>query len=265
MRRALLLGVILALCLPGSAIAWVLAASPAKPAITLTVTPDAPVITPRVSLMAPGRTILFTNTTAQDLLLQTTPHSPAQAHVTVPAGGTARLTLSTQGLYHFYDAATAHVVDFAAQTDVVRPLPGAPDAYVPIEGWVDVASSAPASEFIDVPANNDLMSPRVGVVRVGGSVTIHNHDSDPHNLVTDPADPTGAAFELLGTDGEPAIHGAERRITFSAPGLYHVYCSIHAKQVQTVGGWVVVTPRDKNATGFPEGNPMEAWFLVVQE
>lgn len=267
MRRVLLIGIILMLCMPGGvAIAWVWAAQPAQPAVTLAITPDMPVITPRVSLIQPRQSILFTNTTAQDLQIQTTPHSPAQARITVPAGGSASLSLRVPGLYHFYDAATAHVIDYAAQTDVVHTLPGAPIPNLPDEGWVDVAGpgGVPVDERIDVPANNDLMAPRVGVVRVGGSVIIHNHDSDPHNLVTDPADPTGAAFELLGTDGEPAIHGAERRITFSAPGLYHVYCSIHARQVRTVGGWEVVTPRDKNATGFPEGNPMEAWFLVVQ-
>jgi len=31
----------------------------------------------------------------------------------------------------------------------------------------------------------------------------------------------------------------------------------------TVGGWQMVMPRDKHATGYADGNPMEAWFLVV--
>ncbi len=231
----------------------------------MAVTVADPVISPRVILAQPGQTIVFANSTGQDLLIQTTPHTPLPAHLTVPAGGTARLALTTPGLYHLYDAATAQVIDYAAATDVVQTRPGAPIAMLPDQGWIVVPGprGIPMSQYIDVPAGNDLLAPRVGTVRVGGSIIIHNHDSDPHNLVTDPADPTGAAFELLGTDGELALHGAERRITFSQPGLYHVYCSIHARLMQTVGGWQMVMPRDSHATGYHDGNPMEAWFLVT--
>ena len=102
-----------------------------------------------------------------------------------------------------------------------------------------------------------------GVANVGGTLTIHNHDSDAHNIVSDPADPTGAAFELFGTDDEPTALGAARSITFSAPGLYHLYCSMHTKVAGHAGAWQVVTPSDAQASGYADHNPMDAWVLVV--
>lgn len=232
---------------------------------TVTVSAATPVFTPRVALAQPGQAVVFTNSSDQDLHVRTTPHNPASFQIDVPAGGSARLTLTRPGLYHFYDAATAHVIDYQADNDVVHTLPGAPDAVLPDQGWLFVPGpgGVPADQRIMVPSSHDLMAPRVAVVRVGGSVLFHNHDTDAHNLVTDPADPAGAAFELLGTDGEPALGGAERRITFTVPGLYHVYCSIHARIVGRVGGWQVVVPRDTDATGFADGDPMESWVLVL--
>lgn len=229
------------------------------------VTASVPAFTPRVALATTGQEIDFTNGTGQDLRLTTTPHNPAHFSLVVPAGGNAHLTLTRPGLYHFYDAATARVIDRAAGNDVVRALPGAPNSDLPLQGWIILpgAGGVPLHDYIDVPNGNDLLDPLVAAVRVGGSITIHNHDTDPHNIVTDPADPTGIAFELLGTDGEPAIHGAERRITFTEPGLYHVYCSIHTMIMGRVGQWQVVMPRDSHATGYADHNPMESWFLVT--
>ena len=233
--------------------------------LTVTVSAATPVFTPRVALAQPGQTVVIANSSGQDLQVRTTPHNPASFQIDVPAGGSARLTLTTPGLYHFYDAATAQVIDYQAGNDVVHALPGAPDAALPDQGWLFVpgGGGVPTDQRIMVPSSHDLLAPRVAVVRVGGSVLFHNHDTDAHNLVTDPADPAGAAFELLGTDGEPALGGAERRVTFTAPGLYHVYCSIHARIVGHAGGWQVVVPRDDNATGFADGDPMESWILVL--
>jgi plastocyanin len=255
---ALLVGVLVTASL-------VRAATAPESAVTVDVSAGVAELAPRVILAQPHQPVVFTNETTHDLQLTTTPHHPAAFQLTVPSGGSARLTLTTPGLYHYYDAATAHVIDYAAETDVVHARSGAPHPSLPDDGWIVVPGPGglPYDTFIHVPAANDLMAPHVTAIRVGGSVVIHNHDSDAHNLVTDPADPTGAAFELLGTDGEPALNGAERRITFTKPGLYHVYCSIHARIVGKVGPWQVVTPRDSAATGYPEGNPMEAWILVT--
>lgn len=247
------------------AIWWTRAAATTAPAVAVAVSSDIPVFTPRLVLASAHQTVVFTNGSGQDVQITTTPHNPAQFNLVVPSGGSARLSLTTPGIYHFYDANSAHVIDYAANNDVVRALPGAPNPDLANQGWIIVpgAGGVPLHASINVPNGNDLLSPHVAAVRVGGSITIHNHDTDPHNIVTDPADPTGVAFELLGTDGEPTINGAERRITFTEPGLYHLYCSIHTKVVGQVGRWQVVIPRDGHATGFPDHNPMEAWFLVT--
>lgn len=245
--------------------AWAHAAAAPERAVTVAVSADNPIVGPRVVLAQHGQQIVFTNHASQDLRLVSTPHDPAQFALTVPSNGTARLTLTKPGTYHYYDANTAHVIDYQAAGDVVHTLPSAPNPDLPDQGWIIVPGRAgvPYDVYINVPAAHDLMAPDAIAVRVGGSVTIHNYDSDAHNLVTDPADPTGAAFELLGTDGEPSIHGAERRITFTKAGLYHVYCSIHAKMVGREGKWQVVIPRDNTATGYADMEPMEAWILVT--
>lgn len=233
--------------------------------VSIQVSTTVPAFTPRIALAQPGQPIEFSNSFGQTLQITAAPHDPTQFQLTIPGGSSAGLSLTTPGLYHYFDAATAHVIDYQADNDVVHSLPGAPSQDLPLQGWIYVPGNAgvPYDSAIHVPANHDLMAPRAAVVHVGGSVMLHNGDTDAHNMVTDPNDPTGAAFELLGTDGEPTIGGAERRITFTAPGLYHIYCSIHSKVVGQVGGWNVVVPRDDSATGFLDHDPMEAWILVV--
>jgi len=240
------------------------AAAPTAPP-TLTVTARVPVLTPRVILNAASQPVVIRNDTAHALEIATTPHAPAQYHLRVPPHTSAPLMLTAPGLYHVYDAATASVVAYQGGNDVVRTRRGAPHPDLPDQGWIVAAAGggAPIDAHLAVPAGADLFAPLAVAVQVGGTLTIHNHDRDAHNIVTDPADPSGAAFELFGTDDEPAIHGAERGITFSVPGLYHFYCSMHARVVGQVGGWQVVVPRDTNASGFTRHNPMESWVLVT--
>ncbi len=241
------------------------AATLTQPAVGVTISADVPAFTPRVVLAQVGQIVQFSNTTARDVDLVGTPHNPAPFHLTLPSGGTVSLTLSRPGLYHYYDAAEAHVVDFQAGSDVVRARPDAPDPNLTAQGWIIVPGpgGVPADARIDVPALHDLFDPQATAVRVGGSVVIHNHDTDAHNIVTDPADPAGAAFELLGTDGEPTIGGAERRVTFTRPGLYHFYCSIHTRVAGMSAPMQMVVPRDSNASGYADGEPMETWVLVL--
>ena len=233
--------------------------------ITIQVSAATPAFTPRVALAKPGQSIEFTNAMAQTLQLTAAPHDPAQFSLSVPSGGSASLTLTTPGLYHYFDGSTAHVIDYQADNDVVNSLPNAPSQDLPLQGWIYVPGNAgiPYDSAIHVPALHDLMSPHAAVIHVGGSVLLHNGDSDAHNMVTDPNDPTGAAFEVLGTVGEPGIGGATRQVTFTAPGLYHIYCSIHTRVIGQMGSWNVVVPRDDSASGYPDRDPMEAWILVV--
>lgn len=247
------------------ALAWAKVAPTPAP-IVVSVTSGVPVFTPRVAVAPIGRTVVFHNANGSALRIETAPHAPAAFNLIVPSDGSARLTLTRPGLYHYYDAVTARIVDYQAANDVVNALPGASHPDLPNQGWLIVPGPGGISsdDRINVPSAHDLFTRRAIVTHVGGSIVIHNHDTDAHNIVTDPADPTGAAFELLGTDGEPAIGGAERRITFTKPGLYHIYCSIHSRVVGRVGQWQVVVPRDSNASGYADRDPMDAWILVLQ-
>lgn len=239
-------------------------AAPTTPP-TLTVTATVPVLTPRVILAALRQPVVIRNDTPRALEIATTLHTPATLRLRVPPRGSARLILATPGLYHIYDAASASVVAYQGGDDVVRARRGAAHPDLPDQGWIVAAAGqgAPIDARLVVPAGADLFAPRVVALQVGGTLTIHNHDRDAHNIVTDPADPGGVAFELFGTDDEPALHGAERGITFTEPGLYHLYCSMHTRVVGQVGGWQVVVPRDAQASGFAQHNPMESWVLVT--
>jgi len=232
---------------------------------TLTVTTRVPVLTPRVILAASRQPIVVRNDTPHVLEIATTPHAPADHHLRVPPHASARLMLTTPGLYHIYDAATASVVAYQGGNDVVRARRGAAHPDLPDQGWIVVPAGqgVPIDAHLVVPAGADLLVPEVVALQVGGTLTIHNHDGDAHNIVTDPADPSGVAFELFGTNDEPAIHGAERGLTFSAPGLYHLSGSMHTRVVGQVAGWQVVVPRDATASGFAQHNPMESWVLVT--
>src|SRR6185437_7968286 len=212
--------VILLLVLAGGLGAWRVAAqATAAATIAIAVSTDVPAFTPRLVLAKPGQVISFTNHMNQTVEIESTRHAPQGEHFSVPSGGTVRFSLTVPGLYHFYDAVTARVIAYVGENDVVNALPGAPNANLPTQGWIYVPGpqGVPLHSFIHVPTGNDLLAVPAAAVQVGGSVSFHNQDTDAHNLVTDPADPSGIAFELLGTDGEPSIHGAIRRITFTAP------------------------------------------------
>jgi hypothetical protein len=62
------------------------------------------------------------------------------------------------------------------------------------------------------------------------TIVVANHDTDAHNFVIDPSSPSGGAFIITGTDGEPPS-GWQRSLVVQQPGLYHVYCSLHTDVV----------------------------------
>ena len=77
----------------------------------------------------------------------------------------------------------------------------------------------------------------------------------------DSKSPGGAAFIVDGTDDEPPA-GWQRILTVTKPGLYHVYCTMHTRVVRVMDGWHTVVPR-ASASGYRDGNPMEAWIVVL--
>jgi plastocyanin len=103
--------------------------------------------------------------------------------------------------------------------------------------------------------------PKAMVAVVGSTITVANHDADAHNLVMDPASPSGAAFVINGTNAEPP-HGWQHVLVLRQPGLYHMYCTIHTHVVGTLAGWRMVAPRP-NASGYADHDPMELWVIAL--
>lgn len=175
-------------------------------------------------------------------------------------------TLSTPGLYHLYNKRTAYVNAYQEGEDVVRTRPSAfyANAADAVQAWIVVpgVGGVPIDAHMNVPNGADLFSPPVVAIKVDGSVFMHNYDDAVHNIITDVNTPLGAAFELYGRVQEPATHGAERRLTLTQPGLYHIYCSMHAITMGQAGQWSAVGVRDSYASGYKAHNAMEGWIIV---
>ncbi len=214
---------------------------------------------PRVTVIGTGSEVTFANELVVPLTIRATVSSPTSFTVTVAPHGRATLSLRTIGLYQYYDTRTARPERVAAGSTILR---GMPNGSTPRQGWIAVLGSLPGlHSMLMVPKGQDLFAPKALVTVVGSSIVVANHHEDAHNFVIDPASPAGAAFVVSGTDAEPPS-GWQRTLVVQQPGLYHVYCTMHTKVIVTRGGWHVVAPRPK-ASGYAEGNAMEAWIVVL--
>jgi hypothetical protein len=83
--------------------------------------------------------------------------------------------------------------------------------------------------------------PHVRVVRTGGSVAFPNQDPFSHNVFSN----TSAGGFDLGL----YRRGTTRTATFDQPGVYPIYCNIHARMVS----FVIVTPTPHVARAGPDG------------
>jgi len=220
-----------------------------------------------VILSHPGQQVVLDNETTHALAFATTPHGPATLRVHVGPHARVSFSLPSPGLYHLYDTRTAYVDAYQAGSDVVRSRSN--EAYTsgnaPLQAWIVAPgrTGVPLDARMDVPRGYDLFFPPVVAIEVDGSVMLSNHADDAHNVITDANDPTGAAFELFGTKQDPTGQGEERRLTITQPGLYHIYCSLHAMPMGQAGRWSVVGVRNGDASGYKARNAMEAWILVT--
>ncbi len=226
-----------------------------------------PIVMQPVVLAYHGQQVVLDNQTGRTIVFATTPHAPTRLRLLVAAHTRLRFTFSAPGIYHLYDKRSAYVNAYQAGSDVVRTRPSAKYAASdnPLQAWIVAPgqSGLPLDAHINIPNGSDLFSPPVVAVAVDGTVILHNYDGDAHNIITDVNDPIDAAFELYGTTQEPSTHGAERRLIVTQPGLYHIYCSLHAMVMEHAGKWSVVVPHGSSASGFRAHNAMQAWVLVV--
>jgi len=86
------------------------------------------------------------------------------------------------------------------------------------------ASAQPKPETMDVKVDNFTFGPPELTVMVGTTVTWTNRDDIPHTVVS-----TDKAFKskVLDTDEKYSF-------TFSAPGTFSYFCSIHPKMIGKV-------------------------------
>lgn len=220
---------------------------------------SAATFSPAVAAVAAGSGVRFTNALDSPVEVRTTALSPAQLVVPIGAHAQATVRLDRPGLYQYYDALTARPRRTVVGSTVLAALPG---SGTPRQGWIAVLGSLPSLQGrLTIAAGHDLFRPMVQVALVGSTILVANQDSDAHNLVIDPSSPAGAAFIVSGTDAERPT-GWQRALVVRQAGLYHVYCTLHARVVGVRDGWQVLVPR-VHASGYDDDEPMEAWIIVL--
>jgi plastocyanin len=85
-----------------------------------------------------------------------------------------------------------------------------------------IAADAPA---VEVKIDNFSFGPQTITVAAGTQITWVNHDDIPHTVVSD--DKTTFKSHALDTDDKFTF-------TFSKPGTYNYFCSIHPKMTAKV-------------------------------
>jgi plastocyanin len=234
-------------------------AVPVPHAVAIMLSPRILSFSPQVTVVVTGGQVRFVNELDTPIVVRMTPQSPEQLSLPLAAHGQATIRMLKPGLYHFYDALTAHARAVVAGDTV---LAGNARDTVPRQGWLAVLGSIPGLQGqLVVPRDHDLFTPKVLVAVVGSTILVSNHDADAHNFVIDPASPAGAAFVVMGTTDEPP-HGWQRSLVVQQPGLYHVYCTLHTRVIGQRDGWRVVVPRPM-ASGYADHDPMEAWIIVL--
>ena len=109
-----------------------------------------------------------------------------------------------------------------------------------------LSRAAPPSP-VTIPAA-DRFAPFALVVQRGARVTFRNADSDPHSAVSTPGSPAAFSGVL-----QP---GAAWTVTLSQSGVYHYYCSIHARFDPATGEVEALPNADRPA------EPMEGVIVV---
>lgn len=102
-------------------------------------------------------------------------------------------------------------------------MPGMPGMKMKMDATpVDVAPTEPNA----VNINNFAFSPKELTVAVGTTVTWTNKDEEPHTVVNAASPP---AFKSQALDG-----GDKFSFTFTQPGTYRYFCSVHPFMTATV-------------------------------
>ena len=250
--------------------------------VYVTITPHDTSFNPPAAALFTGGRVTFVNRLSRLIVVRATAAAPVRFSLIIRPHAQATVTLTHPGLYHYYESRSAHPLPPTEDSEYSRPsaedseysdptpytdpsdvIVGDRASSLPREGWIDVLSTVPTlKQTLLIPNGHALFVPKVVVTLAGGTVMVANHDAEPHNFVVDPSSPTGAAFMIDGARDVPT-QGAQRALVLQQPGLYHVYCTLHAEVVDMMGGWHRVMQRPHMREWVDVDNPMEAWIIVL--
>jgi plastocyanin len=205
-----------------------------------------------------GDTVAHTIITTPD---QSAFLNPAKISLTIPAGGSASLTLSKPGLYDYYDTGAAQ---WSGDTHRVMANANTPSYPLAMEGvlWVRGKIAGLPPSVTNVVPGKDLFTSQFLAIPSGGSIYWYNADTDAHIVTQVPgwqAPINPAAFDhftIQGSNGAPP-NGETHSLGFNTPGLYYYYCSAHATIVSAAHRAAPV----KTASEYPIA--MDGFVLVT--
>ncbi len=245
-------------------------------AATVVIGPGDGAVGPPVTALSAGGRVTFVNATGAALRIKSTTLAPRAFSLLLEAHGHATVTLERSGLYHYYDATSAlpassrsteaneyyRALSYTSPDDLIVPLRRHRFAR---EGWIAVLSAVPGlEEDLLIPNGHPVFTPRVIIAVAGSAINVVSRDTRPHNFVVDSASPMGSAFMIDSVSSAAAAREVRRVLVLQQPGLYHVYCTLHAQVVGVVGGWHRVRVRPLAMSWSDDPNqPMDAWILVL--
>ncbi len=236
------------------------------PLTTVTIPKGQGIFAPFILPVQLNTTVTWKNNDTVTHTILSTPNQSSFLNVNaitlnVTAGQSVKFTFTKPGLYHYYDNTMA---TWNAATSRVAANKGVPNYPLAMDGVIWVQGSInflPSAATNHIPAGHDDFANEFTAINSGGTLSIHNFDTDPHFLaeVPDlpaPINPAELGINRIGgTDDVPG--GETITLFFTAPGLYYYYCPNHAVVEQS---WHQ-TSAFKAASEYPI--PMEDFVLVI--
>ncbi len=240
--------------------------SQAAPLTTVTIPQGQDLFEPFILPVEPNTAVTWQNDDTVAHTFTTTPDQSnflnlAAFSLQVAAGQHVTFTFKQPGLYHYYETTVATWNTADAR---VAPKQGVPHFPMAMDGiiWVQGSiSNLPSGATNHIPTQHDDFETEFVAVNQGGTLSMHNLDTDPHVLAlvsgwSGPINPAEIGINRIGGTGD--VPGGETiTIPFNLPGLYYYYCVTHAQTDSTQHRAAAI----KGASEYPI--PMEGFVLVV--